>query len=99
MMLPSKVLEFSGDHFDSRTARNGEFRLFPKMSDLGFSVTDPRQKCRKSILFFEKTMCPSKVLEFSVDHFDSATARIGEFRLFPKMSVFGFCKELPLPND
>ena len=44
MMLPSNVLEFSGDHFDSGTARIGEFRLFPKMSDFGFSVTDPREK-------------------------------------------------------
>ncbi len=37
MMCLSKVLEFSGGHVDSGTARNGEFRFFPKMSDFGFS--------------------------------------------------------------
>ena len=57
------------------------------MSDFGFSVTDPRKKCRKSSFFFEKMMLPSKVLEFSGDRFDSRTARNREFRLFPKMSV------------
>ena len=54
MMLPSKVLEFSGDHFDSGTARNGEFRLFPEMFDLGFSVTDPRQNVVSRVIFLKK---------------------------------------------
>ena len=53
-MYPSEVLEFSGDHFDSGTVRIGEFRLFPKMSDLGFLVADPRKKCRKSTFFSKK---------------------------------------------
>ena len=68
------------------------FDFFPKMSDFAvflLFLSDPRDKCRKS-RFVSKNRChPLKVLEFSGDHFDSGTARNGEFRLFPEMSDFG----------
>ena len=91
---PLKILDFFNDHFDSGTARNGEFWLFPKMSNFGFSVTGPRKMSQVDI--FSKKWCyPLKILEFSGDHFDSGTARNGEFWLFSKMSNFGFSKFRP----
>ena len=61
MMYPSEVLEFSGDHFDSGTVQIGEFRLFPKMSDFGFYVADPRKNV-VSRLFFRKNDVPLRSL-------------------------------------
>ena len=92
---PLKNLEFSADHFDSGTGRNGEFRVFLKMSDVGFSVSDPRKKSCKSRCFSKNRCDPLKNLEFSADHFDSGTGRNGEFRLFPEMSDVGFCVSDP----
>ena len=61
IMLPLKNLRIFCDHFDSGTARNGEFLFFPKISNFGFSVTDPRKMSQVDI-FFEKMMLPLKNL-------------------------------------
>ena len=64
-MYPSKVLEFSGDHFDSETAWNGEFRLLSKMSDFDFFdvVLPARKKKCSEAKIFEILMWPLKVHE------------------------------------
>ena len=53
------------------------------------TFVSPKIPKSKKSTFFSKNRCyPLKSLEFSGDHFDSGTARNGEFRLFRKCQIF-----------
>ena len=98
---PLTILEFSGDHFGNGMTSNGRLSCFSKMSYFGLRIFGIKKKCRKSTKKSQKRCYPSKILEFSGDHFGNGVTSNGRLSCFSKMSriqLTGFPKSPNKPS-